>query len=165
MEKSTENKPNRKFNLLPYVLGGTGLLSAILGATAIGLSVSNNNNTTIVAPPAESKPVLPTEDITIEEIERQLSDIDFVNPSYSYIGKTIVVNGLLPPSSFVGEWEDTFYTNFVSQKVFPNATTTEYVTLKKTHSFNTTTVYFTFKARMKENEMFKQYLTKIIIKE
>lgn len=163
MEKSTENKPNKKINLLPFVLGGVGLISTVLGATAIGLAV--NNTPTIVTTPTETKPVLPSEDISIEEIERQLSDIDFVSPNYSYIGKTIVVSGLLPPSSFAGEWEDTFYTNFVSQKVFPTATTTAYKTLYKTHSFNTTTIYFTFKARMKENEMFKQYLTKIIIKE
>lgn len=163
MEKSTENKPNKKLNLLPFLLGGIGLISSVLGATAIGLAV--NNTPTVVTTPSEAKPVVPNDNISIEEIERQLSDIDFVSPAYSYIGKTIVVSGLLPPSGFTGEWEDTFYTNFVSQKVFPNATTTDYVTLHKTHSFNTTTIYFTFKARMKENEMFKQYLTKIIIKE
>lgn len=156
-----KEKPKIKINLVPLVLGLSGLASIILGGTAIGIAVTQPT----ISVGETQQPTI--EGLTNNELDNRLSTLDFVNTSkFDYEAKSIIMRSRFIPSDFLDDnWEKKLY-NVVATEVFTGVESYDYNTVRFVHSQgNEKNIYFTFKARKKNTEEIEKiYLTKIISK-
>lgn len=170
--ESNNIKTKKSVKILPMVIGAFGLGVGVISATALGIAVNvdgkKTNNTTIVASP---NPILPNKPIPpIEELDKLLSDVDFFKtidanglPLNNYKNKvlTIYFSGL---EMLYGDDAYKFLNNvWIPQFIEKDTEIADVFIVKRYKTPKAEHLYVSFKARKRNQTMFLEYLTKIVV--